>query len=74
VLGAPAGGRVPPGTRLPPEPGVPSWAGCSFAALSAPKGYQAALALPGLSLIRYRGGSDPSDRLVPGPGARAGGR
>ena len=69
VLGAPAGGRVPPGTRLPAEPGVPGWAGlagCSFAALSAPKGYQAALALPGLSVIRYRWGSAATDRLVPG--------
>jgi 4'-phosphopantetheinyl transferase len=42
VLGAPARGQVP--------------AGCSFTALSAPKGYQAALALPGLRLIRYRWG------------------
>ncbi len=30
----------------------------SFAALSAPKGYQAALALPGLRMIRYRWGPD----------------
>jgi 4'-phosphopantetheinyl transferase len=60
VLGAPARSRVPPGTRLPWEPGAPSRAvaGCSFAALSAPKGYQAALALPGLTVIRYRWGSD----------------
>ena len=46
---------------LPLEPDVPGWAaaaGCSFAALSAPKGYQAALALPGLQLIRYRWGPD----------------
>jgi phosphopantetheinyl transferase len=59
VLGAPVRGRVPPGPRLPLEPDVPVWAaaaGCSFAALSAPKGYQAALALPGLRLIRYRWG------------------
>jgi 4'-phosphopantetheinyl transferase len=42
VLGAAARGQVP--------------AGCSFTALSAPKGYQAALALPGLRLIRYRWG------------------
>jgi 4'-phosphopantetheinyl transferase len=61
VLGAPVRSRVPPGLppgpRLPLEPGVPGWAavaGCSFAALSAPKSYQAALALPGLRLIRYR--------------------
>jgi len=67
VLGAPARSRVPPGARLPREPGAPSWAGvarcsfaagCSFAALSAPPGYQAALALPGLSVIRPRWGSD----------------
>jgi 4'-phosphopantetheinyl transferase len=63
VLGAPVRSRVPsglpPGPRLPLEPDVPGWAaaaGCSFAALSAPKGYQAALALPGLRLIRYRWG------------------
>jgi 4'-phosphopantetheinyl transferase len=63
VLGAPVRDRVPsglpPGPRLPLEPDVPGWAaaaGCSFAALSAPKGYQAALALPGLRLIRYRWG------------------
>ena len=70
VLGAPAGGRVPPGTRLPPEPGVPSWAGlagCSFAALSAPKGYQAALAVPGLSPIRYRGDLTPVTGLSLAP-------
>ncbi len=65
VLGAPVRSRVPPGLppgpRLPLEPDVPGWAaaaGCSFAALSAPKGYQAALALPGLRLIRYRWGPD----------------
>jgi len=61
VLGAPARSRVPPGARLPREPGAPSWAGvagCSFAAPSAPPGYQAALALPGLSVIRPRWGSD----------------
>jgi phosphopantetheinyl transferase len=61
VLGAPLRSRVPPGPRLPLEPDVPGWAaaaGCSFAALSAPKGYQAALALPGLRLIRYRWGPD----------------
>ena len=62
VLGAPVRSRVPPGPRLPLEPDVPGWAaaaGCSFAALSAPKGYQAALALPGLRLIRYRWGPGP---------------
>ena len=61
VLGAPVRSRVPPGPRLPLEPEVPGWAaaaGCSFAALSAPKGYQAALALPGLRMIRYRWGPD----------------
>jgi 4'-phosphopantetheinyl transferase len=57
VLVAPVRSRP----RLPLEPDVPGWAaaaGCSFAALSAPKGYQAALALPGLRLIRYRWGPD----------------
>jgi len=57
VLGAPVRSRP----RLPLEPEVPGWAaaaGCSFAALSAPKGYQAALALPGLRMIRYRWGPD----------------
>ena len=61
VLSAPARSRVPPGTRLPWETGAPGWAGVagiSFAALSAPKGYQAALALPGLTVIRYRWGAD----------------
>ena len=61
VLGAPSRGQVLPGPRLPWEPDATGWAaagGCSFAALSAPKGYQAALALPGLRMIRYRGGSD----------------
>jgi 4'-phosphopantetheinyl transferase len=61
VLGAPVRRRVPPGPRLPLEPDVPGWAaaaGCSFAALSAPRGYQAALALPGLRMIRYRWGPD----------------
>jgi len=60
VLCAPVRSRVPPGPRLPLEPDVPGWAaaaGCSLAALSAPRGYQAALALPGLRLIRYRWGS-----------------
>jgi phosphopantetheinyl transferase len=65
VLGAPVRSRVRPGTRLPGEPGAPSHPGapsqagvgdCSFAALSAPHGYQAALALPGLTVIRYRWG------------------
>jgi 4'-phosphopantetheinyl transferase len=59
VLGAPVRSRVPPRPRLPLEPGAPGWAaaaGCSFADLSAPKGYQAALAQPGLRLIRYRWG------------------
>jgi len=63
VLGAPVRRRVP-GPRLPWEPDVPGWAaaaGYSLAGLSAPKGYQAALALPGLRLIRYRWG--PGGRL-----------
>jgi len=57
MLGAPVRRRVPPGPRLPWEPDVPGWAaaaGYSFAGLSAPRGYQAALALPGLRMIRYR--------------------
>jgi 4'-phosphopantetheinyl transferase len=61
VLGAPARGQVLPGPRLSWEPDVPRWAaagGCSFAALSAPEGYEAALALPGLRMIRYRWGTD----------------
>jgi len=61
VLGAPARSRVPPGTPPRCGPGAGGWAavaGCSFAALSAPKGYQAALALPGLTVIRYRWGAD----------------
>ena len=61
VLGAPSRGQVLPGPRLPWEPDATGWAaagGCSFAALPAPSGYQAALALPGLRMIRYRGGSD----------------
>jgi 4'-phosphopantetheinyl transferase len=57
VLGAPVRDQVLPGPRLPWEPDAAA-AGCSFAALSAPKGYQAALALPGLRTIRYRWGSD----------------
>jgi 4'-phosphopantetheinyl transferase len=51
VLGGPGRGTVPAD--------VSGWAGppgCSFAALSAPKGYQAAIALPGLRMIRYRWG------------------
>ncbi len=70
VLGAPVRSQVPPGPRLPLEPDVPGWAaaaGCSFAALSAPKGYQAALALPGLRLIRYQWGPADGDRPVPRP-------
>jgi 4'-phosphopantetheinyl transferase len=61
VLGAPVRSRVSPGPQLPLEPDVPGWAaaaGCSFATLPAPKGYQAALALPGVRLIRYRWGPD----------------
>jgi 4'-phosphopantetheinyl transferase len=59
VLGGPVRNKVSPGPRLPWEPDVPGWAdaaGCSFAPLSAPKGYQAAIAQPGLRLIRYRWG------------------
>lgn len=60
VLGAPVRDHIPPGPRLPWEPDVPGWAaaaGCSVAALSAPRGYQAAVALPGLRRIRHRWGS-----------------
>jgi 4'-phosphopantetheinyl transferase len=60
VLSAPVQSRIPAGPRLPWEPDVPGWTaapGCSFTALSAPRGYHAALALPGLRLIRYRWGS-----------------
>ena len=60
VLRGPARNKVSPGPRLPWEPDGPGWAdaaGCSFTPLSAPKGYQAAIALPGLRLIRYRWGS-----------------
>jgi len=55
VLGAAARGQVPPVPRLSPEPGVPgraAAAGYSFAALAAPRGYQAALALPAPRAIR----------------------
>jgi 4'-phosphopantetheinyl transferase len=51
VLGGPERGTVPAGT-----PGWAGPAGCSFAALSAPTGYQAAIAIPGLRMIRYRWG------------------
>ncbi len=60
VLGGPAPGRVPPGPAPPAAPDAPGWAaaaGCSFAALPAPDGYQAALALPGPRPIRYQQGS-----------------
>ena len=36
VLGAPARSRVPPGARLPREPGVPSWAGVAGLLLRGP--------------------------------------
>ncbi len=54
VLGGPERNKVPPNTRPRHIPGWADAAGCSFAPLSAPKGYQAAIALPGLRLIRYR--------------------
>ncbi len=59
VLGGLERNKASPGSRLPTDSAAPSWAGaagCSFAALSAPKGYQAAIALPGLRRIRYRWG------------------
>ena len=54
VLGGPALDKVSPVARPLHIPGWASAAGCSFASLPAPKGYQAAIALPGLKLIRYR--------------------
>ena len=54
VLGGPAPNKVSPGAGPRHVPGWADVAGCSFAPLSAPKGYQAAIALPGLRLIRYR--------------------
>ena len=53
VLGGPARNKVSPGARPPHVPGWADAAGCLFAPLSAPKGYQAAIAQPGLRLIRY---------------------
>jgi 4'-phosphopantetheinyl transferase len=49
-----------PRPRLPAAPGASGWAaaaGCSVTALSAPEGYQAALALPRPQRISYRRGS-----------------
>jgi 4'-phosphopantetheinyl transferase len=60
VLSGPARNKISAGHRLSWEADVPGWPdapGCSFAPLSAPSGYQAAIALPGLRLIRYRWGS-----------------
>jgi 4'-phosphopantetheinyl transferase len=54
VLDGPAPEKDSPGARPLHVPGWAGAAGCSFAPLSAPKGYQAAIALPGLRLIRYR--------------------
>jgi 4'-phosphopantetheinyl transferase len=65
VLGGPVPNKVSPGARPPHAPGWADAAGCSFAPLSAPKGYQAAIALPGLRLIRYRWGSAGYRRLSP---------
>ena len=62
VLNAPRQGQVRTGPQLPWEPEVHGWAaaaGCGFAGLSAPKGYHAAVARPGLRLIRYRWGPGP---------------
>jgi len=56
VLGGPVPDKVSPGARPLHAPGWADAAGCSFAPLSAPKGYQAAIALPGLRLIRYSWG------------------
>ena len=53
VLGGPARNEVSPGARALHVPGWADAAGCSFAPLSAPRGYQAAIAQPGLRLIRY---------------------
>jgi phosphopantetheinyl transferase len=60
VLSGPARNKISAGHRLSWEPEAPGWSdapGCSFAPLSAPRGYQAAIALPGLRLIHYRWGS-----------------
>jgi 4'-phosphopantetheinyl transferase len=57
-----------------PVPSRAGGAGCFFAALSAPQGYQAALALPGLTVIRPAPDLTANDQLVPGPGAGACGR
>jgi phosphopantetheinyl transferase len=60
VLSGPARNKISAGHRLSWEPDAAGWSsapGCSFAPLSAPRGYQAAIALPGLRLIRYRWGS-----------------
>ena len=53
VLGGPARTKASPGARPHHVPGWADAAGCSFAPLSAPRGYQAAIAQPGLRLIRY---------------------
>jgi len=47
VLGGPAPDEALPGARPLYVPGWADAAGCSFAPLSAPEGYQAAIALPG---------------------------
>jgi 4'-phosphopantetheinyl transferase len=59
VLADPAQTEGSPGSRLAWEPRAAGWASAAgrvFAPLSAPKGYQAAIALRGLRLIRYRWG------------------
>jgi 4'-phosphopantetheinyl transferase len=59
VLSGPARAEILPGSRQAWEPATVGWANAAgrvFAQLSAPKGYQAAIALPGLRLIRYRWG------------------
>ena len=73
VLGGPARTEISPGSGLAWEPRAAGWASAAgrvFAPLSAPKGYQAAIALPGLRLIRYRWGSARAPAPPPHPHTR----
>jgi 4'-phosphopantetheinyl transferase len=76
VPGAPARGGVP-GPRPPAAPGSSgraAAAGYFVTALSAPEGYQAALALPGPGRISYRQGAGGWYPGSPRPWRRAGAR